>query len=235
MGLNIKCILPIAIYVLLINFAFSQKYYLVSPNGQNAYIPGTLQMFPSTHVFDSLSAAHNSIYTEYGENVDGDITIYVKEGLYFQSTIMWKITSAIYTIKLINYPQEEVVFDGTKPTRPKEIYSSFITLESKYERTNLWIEGFTIQNYMNGISLGKTDRPDPNGPVVPAIQSSHNTIKNNVFRFLGNKYIDNYSLGQEGNSVIGVVNSTNNVITSNIFSRQKTTKEIKREQCTQFT
>src|SRR5690606_5481047 len=114
-----------------------------------------------------------------------DITIIIRQGIYHQEQLIWRATSPVFKLAIVAYPQEIVVFDGKNQNG--DLAHNFIELSNKNGRTNLRIEGLIIQNYANGIWLGNTIRYE-NGDYFKGIQNSHNIIKNNVFRNIGNKF-----------------------------------------------
>src|SRR5690606_12178000 len=99
-------------------------------------------------MFESLKKAHDYIINnhydkERGEILD-DIIIHIRQGVYKEGSIFWEATSPRYILKIVNYYNEQVVFDGMKIDGEK--VELFFELENKFGRTNLWIEGLTIQN-----------------------------------------------------------------------------------------
>lgn len=195
------------------------NHVLVStnPSGEtNTVIPGTTQLFDTSKIFSSLSTAQSYILGAYsGGQVTEDITVHIRGGFYPQGYLNWKVTSNVYNVKIIRYEKEKVIFDGKKSNGA--LHSRFLYVEPSFKRSNLWIEGLIIQNYLNGIAFGKTKR-NTDGTTYRGIQSSHNTIKNNVFRNIGNKFSTE---SVEAYSALGLCNSSHNTIVSNIFYRNE--------------
>ncbi len=222
--LKVKLI-PIYLFVVLNSLplkAGKETYILVSKNiTDNVPVPGEPKTTFS-FICSDLVEAHNYILNNMCEPKNGeireDITIYIRQGIYKQNYILWKATSPKYKLKIKSFQNEDVIFDGKAPDGTLE--QIFIELANKNGRTNVWIEGLIIQNFANGIWLGNTIRDD-NGNYFQGIQNSHNVIKNNVFRNIGNKYSNSY---QEGYSALGINNSYDNIITGNIFCNNENDK-----------
>ncbi|GAA5040897.1 hypothetical protein GCM10011506_42160 [Marivirga lumbricoides] len=197
------------------------KYILMSSNPNDISMPvpdDNNALFSS--VVPSLDSAQKYIRAYYytGNQVDGEITdkivIYIKGGLYKDNNILWYATSSDTTkpLKILAYNDEKVIFDGSNLNDANK--GVFLRLGKRYKRTNLWIEGLTIQNYLNGISLGVSDYDTTTCTRNNSLQNSHNTLISNIFINIGNKFSSNtgYSF-----SAVGISNSEWNTIESNIF------------------
>ncbi|GGD25420.1 hypothetical protein GCM10011368_29350 [Hyunsoonleella pacifica] len=189
----------------------------------NTLIPNTQSKFDSDKIFPSLEVAHDSILNSYGTNIGSNLTIHIRGGVYYQKAIFWKTTSNNFIVKIINYNNEKVIFDGTDSDGT--LHLKFISLAPINRRTNFWLEGLIIQNYVNAISLGQTSL-STDCKYIETIQNSHNTIKNNIFKNIGGKYTteqytteDGIVKDVNGFSALGLSNSTNNTIESNVFYR----------------
>lgn len=222
--LKVKLI-PIFLFIVLNSLsvkAGKEIFILVSKNKtDNVPVPGEPKTTFS-FICSDLVKAHNYILNNLCDpkncEIREDITIYVRQGIYKQKYVLWKATSPKHKLKIKSYHNEEVIFDGMAPDGTLE--PIFIELANKNGRTNLWIEGLTIQNYTNGVWLGNTIRDD-NGDYFQGIQNSHNVIKNNVFRRIGNKYSNSY---QASYSALGINNSNDNIITGNTFCHNENDK-----------
>lgn len=207
---------------LIYSHTHADNHILVSKNPSNelnTLIPNTQNTFNANRIFSSLGDARDYILNNYGQTITENITVYIREGHYFQDYIWWVSTSDTFTMKITSYQGEKVIFDGKR--EKNTINTKFIQVEQKFKRTNLWIEGLTIQNYHNGIGFGETIR-DENGIYFDGIQTSHNTIKNNTFQYIGNKFsTENDKIGY---STLGLSNSVDNLIESNVFYRNENDK-----------
>lgn len=201
--------------------SYAIKYILVSqilndsstvPNNEN----GKFEI-----IVKNLAEAHNYILMNLtvNGNIEDDVTIFIRGGEYRHNYLWWQVTSPDYTMKISSYKHEKVIFDGQKDD--KTLNTKFLQLKKKYERTNLWIEGLIIQNYTNGIGLGLTER-DSLGVYFAGIQNSHNTIKNNIFRNIGNKFSVKF---QDSFSALGLSNSSFNTIEGNVFYKNENDKK----------
>lgn len=196
-------------------YSYADINILVSTNPSsesNTLIPNTQNTFDPDKIFSSLEQAHGYVLNTYGTNLGSNLTIHIRGGLYYQKAIFWRTTSNNFTFKIINYNKEKVIFDGTD--FDGTLHLKFINLAPVNRRTNFWIEGLIIQNYVNAISLGQTALDD-NCEYITTIQNSNNVIKNNVFKNIGNKNTPEPDVN--GYSALGLSNSTNNLIESNVF------------------
>src|SRR5690606_1075772 len=96
----------------------------------------------------------NNLCNSNSDDINQDITIYIREGTYFQDKILWRTTSPNHRLTIRAFLNEKVIFDGKKTDGT--LVQNFLELSNKNGRTNLWIEGLIIQNYANGIWLGNT-------------------------------------------------------------------------------
>jgi len=212
------------ISALIYSYTYADNHILISKTPQsesNTLIPNTQNTFNPNNIFSSLIEAKTYIDNLYNTEITENVTIYIRKGHYFQNYIWWVSTSDVFTLKITSYQGEEVVFDGKR--KDNTINSKFIQVKQKFKRTNLWIEGLIIQNYHNGIGFGQTIR-DENFIYFDGIQTSHNTIRNNIFRNIGNKFSSRAD--GIGYSALGFSNSTNNIIESNIFYRNENDKNV---------
>lgn len=159
-----------------------------------------------------------NVYSKSKEEITDDIIIYLRQGVYLEEHFLWKATSPTKKIKILAYNNEKVIFNGKRSNGTLE--PIFFELENKNGRTNLWIEGITIQNYVNGIWLGNTIR-DSLGVYFKGVQNSHNVIRNNTFKNMGNKFSNIF---QPAYSALGINNSTNNLIEYNVFLNNENNK-----------
>lgn len=218
-------LIPILLLVVLNSLSLmagNEMYVLVSKDiMDNAPVPGKPKANFS-FICSNLEEAHNYIIDNMcGPNdceIEGDITIYIRKGTYKQNHILWKATSPNHRLKIKSFENEEVIFDGKAPDGT--LAQIFIEIANRKGRTNVWIEGLIVQNYANGIWFGNTIRDD-NGNYFQGIQNSHNVIKNNVFRNIGNKHSNSY---QESYSALGINNSYDNKITGNTFCHNENDK-----------
>lgn len=188
---------------------------------KNTSIPGRPSNFLSEHIFSTLKAAQTYINNniDIDKNKD-DINICFRGGTYSHPSLSWTVSSPYFTTKITNYENEKVILNGKKSDGT--IYAYFIKLIAKNQRSNIWVEGLIIEYYMGGIALGasKWIDDDETGPLDPTLQSSHNIIRNNVFRFIGNKFSTSTAMAY---SALGLTNSSHNVVESNIFYRIEST------------
>lgn len=190
-------------------------YILISNDGNDSvevpYQPNASFSLVCEDLIQAQTYIIKNVYSKDKEDITDDIIIYIKKGTYQQDYVYWEATSSTKKLKILAYNNEEVIFDGKK--QDGTLAHIFFELANKKGRTNLWIEGLTIQNYINGIWLGNTVR-DKSGKYFKGIQNSHNVIKGNIFKNIGNKFSSIY---QPAYSALGINNSTNNLIEFNIF------------------
>lgn len=197
----------------------------------NTVIPGTTNQFSIGNKFTSLIAAHTylkSLFTS-GNFGEQNVTIYVRGGKYFHEGMDWEVSTHRdgYFMKITNYEDEEVIFDGTD-LNENNLHLRFMTLHKTtpvHRRTNLWIEGLIIQNYVNGPSMGHKIIDEKTCTVSSRLQNSHNIIKNNVFRNIGD--LNTNEAKVYGFSAIGLSNSCDNRIESNVFYEIENKKKEK--------
>ena len=129
-----------------------------------------------------------------------NVEVRIAPGTYQDQTVVWSFTMRDYTITF--RPLEEgtrPVFDGTKTINA----TWFMLTHNGGEETNIVIEGLHVQNYGQAISLYSGNRLDPQA------SNSHNVIRNNIFK----------DIGDYNTSAIGLQNSKSNLIESNYFRR----------------
>jgi hypothetical protein len=213
MKMGIIKLLLIGAFIMAGTSSYAIKYILVSKDIHDDSPVPDEENAGFEVVVTSLSDAQNYIIQNFfeGGNIVEDIVIYVRGGNYRHNYLWWKATSPECFMKIVSYNHEKVIFDGKKDDN--SLSTKFLQLNAQYQRTNLWIEGLTIQNFSNGIGLGKTER-DSSGVYYSGIQNSHNIIKNNIFINIGNKFSAEF---QDGFSALGLSNSTHNLIEGNVF------------------
>lgn len=196
------------------------KYILVSGDiNDNSSVPDDpLASFET--IVPTLNDAHTYIINNlYSNNeIIESITVYIREGLYSQQKIDWIATSPNYNMTIKAYNNEKVIFDGK--ISDDSLKDKFFVFRGNGNRSNIVIEGLTIQNYYNGIIFGYAD----NGSIFP--YSSHNTIKNNIFFKIGNKYSTSSHRDIKAYYGLEFQNSSYNLVESNVFHEVENDKYI---------
>ncbi|HAA15113.1 MAG TPA: hypothetical protein DCE41_26830 [Cytophagales bacterium] len=220
--------LLLAALCLISHFSLAQKYILVSddPNDTSPVPDDPNASFE--YVADSLKNAYayilnqaNQLYN--GSTIQEPITVYIRQSVFSDhNQLTWAATSPTHTMKIMAYPGEEVIFNGQRSNG--ELSGGWLKIHSPGRATNVWIEGITVEYFMNAISLGKSVKDSIYGAdstkfyiYDTTMASSHNTIKNNIFRFIGSEW--NSKPNSYAFSAIGVTRSQHNVIDGNIFYR----------------
>lgn len=196
--------------------ALAIKYIFLHPNGT----PPTNFPYPIEYTTTSLTSANTYVNNNLAVNgsLTEDLTIYVQGGTYEDGNLDWTATSPTYTLKIINYQGEKAVFNGLQSDG--KIKAKFFSISNKGARTNVWVEGLTVKNYSNGIRFGVGTHSN-NCSWLPALTNSHNTVKNNIFLQIGNKFSSFYSGGY---SVLSLQNSHHNLIENNVFYKTENDK-----------
>lgn len=220
--MNIKLLLTLCLSLIYFN-VFADKFVLVStdPSSETTTpIPGTATPFDSIWIFNSLTTAESSLSAHFSDSsIAENVTIYIREGVYTEAGIFWDVTTSHsnYKITITTYNNEKAIFDGIDLSTGTlgGNGATFFKLANKGERTNLCIDGLIIENYVNGIRLGEMVRDSSICEYDTTLFNSHNIIRNNIFRNIGNLFSTNTE--QIGYSALGLSNSCNNTIDNNIF------------------
>ena len=196
--------------LLISHYGFAEKYIFVSPEDK---IPESFTL-PVETVQRSLEKVHayikSNLFDKEG-NLQDNITVFIRGGEYKESLLLWSATSAEKSVKITAYESEKPVFNGLK--EEGALSENFFTIANAFKPTNITIEGLTIKNYLNAISLGTSNRCE-DCSYTELSNNSHNKIINNTFTNIGNAFSNKF---QNSYSVIGIHSSTDNIIEGNNF------------------
>lgn len=185
----------------------------------STYIPGTTDYYDSDNIVTSIKKAHQRLASMFNTTtLNKNVTISIRKGEYNEGNIIWDFTSndSKKYIKIINYPGEKVIFYGDGLNSAQGFGTKFFELSNKNGRTNVWIEGLIIKNFINGIYLGEKERDDTTCNYDTTVFNSYNVIKNNIFTTIGNLRVSD-TTEYVGYGAINTSNSCNNIIDNNIF------------------
>ena len=198
---------------------FATKHIVVSPDGEVGNgLPNGTQV--ETVVF-SLVEAHSYIINNLSTNdiINEPLKIFIRGGVYYNTSIWWKVSSPIHELEILAYPGEVPIFDGRKEdnqgnVNDNERLAKFLNIQI-HEKSKIILNGLTIRNYRNGIEfIGSEQNLNGNNKVI-----------NCIFDHIGTKYFDAGDL--TGYSAIGIVYSNNNIIEGNIFNYIENKKEYR--------
>lgn len=209
--MKIKLIFAVlCLTIIHVNNGFATKYIFVS----NDLTPPLNSTFPIETIQESLHKAHSYIklnLTTTDKKLADDITIYIRGGEYREPRLWWSATSAKRSVKIAAYQDEKPVFNGLQ--EDGSLSPGFLIITNTFTATNVTIEGLTIKNYLNAISLGTAFRCE-DCSYEEVTGTSNNKILNNTFLQIGNSFSTKY---QHAFSAIGLNNSSNNAIEGNRF------------------
>jgi hypothetical protein len=194
---------------------------LVAPGSAGASTVFSVHMSPSgSDGNDGLTSASPVATLAGAEAVlesaapDTDAQVLIEPGVYVAGPTSWTF----------HIPGHSVSF---RPTAGRPVFRSDGTVGNWFAfgvtgsdpggDTNLSFIGLQVEGYVSGgIVLNGGSVRDADGLQVPSTAgANHNVIRNMVFRDIGSKYL---SLpGRYGYGVIDTSNSSNNLITGNVF------------------